>query len=128
MHAPSLDIDRFDEAVLASPCTHHPAIRDAGTVVWFPAISVFGVARYREAKQVLEDHATFVSGRGVGLADFAAEEPWRSPSLLLEADPPLHDRTRGSLKALRIAWQAKAVALVDELVARRRFDAVSDLA
>ncbi len=61
----------------------------------------------------------------------------RQPSLLLEADPPLHDRTRGimnrivspaALKSLRPIWQAKADALVEMLVTQRTFDAVTDLA
>jgi cytochrome P450 len=137
MRAPSLDLDPFDEAVLADPYAHHPAIRDAGPAVWLPAINSFGVARYAQVKAVLEDPSTFVSGRGVGLADFAKEEPWRPPSLLLEADPPLHGRTRGlmnkvvslaSLRAMRADWQAKAITLVEELVARRNFDGVTDLA
>ncbi|HBM72221.1 MAG TPA: cytochrome P450, partial [Erythrobacter sp.] len=68
--------------------------------------------------------------------DFAKETPFRPPSLLLEADPPLHDRTRSmmnrivslkALKELRPRWQAKAEELVDRLVERRRFDAVKDL-
>jgi 4-methoxybenzoate monooxygenase (O-demethylating) len=33
-----------------------------------------------------------------------------------------------SLRSMRPAWQAKAVALVEELVERRRFDAITDLA
>jgi 4-methoxybenzoate monooxygenase (O-demethylating) len=135
--APSLDIDPFDEAFLGNPYAHHEAIRAAGSLCWLPTIGAFGVARYAEVKAVLEDPVTFVSGRGVGLADFAKEEPWRPPSLLLEADPPLHDRTRGlmnkvvslvSLRAMRGDWLAKAHALVDELVSRQRFDAVADLA
>jgi 4-methoxybenzoate monooxygenase (O-demethylating) len=137
VNAPSLDIDPFDEAFLANPYAHHEALREAGPLCWLPAISAFGVARYVQVKAILEDPATFVSGRGVGLADFAKEVPWRPPSLLLEADPPLHDRTRGlmnkvaslaSLRSMRSAWQAKAVALVEELVERRRFDAITDLA
>ena len=84
----------------------------------------------------LNDWQTFVSARGVGLADFAKEVPWRPPSLLLETDPPVHDRTRalmnrivsfGAVKALRPVWEAKADALVDRLVARGTFDAVTDL-
>jgi 4-methoxybenzoate monooxygenase (O-demethylating) len=137
MEAVSLAFDPFDEAVLADPYAHHGTIRDAGPVVWFPAINAFGVARYALVKSILEDPATFVSGRGVGLADFATETPWRPPSLLLEADPPLHDRTRGlmnkvvslaSLKAMRGDWLRKAHHLVEELVTRRRFDAVAELA
>jgi 4-methoxybenzoate monooxygenase (O-demethylating) len=137
MTVTSLAIDPFDEAFLADPYAQHDLIRDAGPVVWLPAIGAFGVARYGPVKAILENPDTFVSARGVGLTDFAREEPWRPPSLLLEADPPLHDRTRGlmnkvasraSLRAIRVDWQAKAVALVDELVERRRFDAVTDLA
>jgi 4-methoxybenzoate monooxygenase (O-demethylating) len=137
LSAPSLALDPFDEAVLSEPYAYHTAVRDAGPVVWLPAIGAFGVARYAQVKSVLEDPATFVSGRGVGLADFAKEAPWRPPSLLLEADPPLHDRTRGlmnkivspaSLKAVRGDWQAKAAALVDELVTQKNFDAVAGLA
>jgi 4-methoxybenzoate monooxygenase (O-demethylating) len=137
MGPPGLDFDPFDEAFLANPYDHHPVIRDAGPVVWLPTINAFGVARYAPVKAVLGDPATYVSRRGVGLADFAKEAPWRPPSLLLEADSPLHDRTRGlmnkvvslaSLRAMRGEWLARANQLVDELVARRRFDAVTDLA
>ncbi|MES2302551.1 MAG: cytochrome P450 [Pseudomonadota bacterium] len=133
----TLELDPFDPAFLADPFAAHPALRDAGAVVWLPAIGCFAMARHGEVQAALKDHGTFVSGRGVGLADFATEEPWRPPSLLLEADPPLHDRTRGlmnrvaSLGALRKVmpqWQAKADALVDSLVGTGPFDAVPALA
>ena len=135
--APSLDLDPFDEAFLADPYGHHHRLREAGPVIWLDPIGAFGMARHAEVQAALRDHDTFCSGRGVGLSDFVKEEPWRPPSLLLEADPPLHTRTRGlmnrivslgALKALRPVWQAKADALVDALVERRRFDAVTDLA
>lgn len=133
----TLELDPFDPAFLADPFAAHPALRDAGAVVWLPAIGCFAMARHGEVQAALKDHGTFVSGRGVGLADFATEEPWRPPSLLLEADPPLHDRTRGlmnrvaSLGALRKVmpqWQAKADALVESLVGTGPFDAVPALA
>jgi 4-methoxybenzoate monooxygenase (O-demethylating) len=134
--APHLDFDPFSDAALADPYAHHDALRDAGPVVWLPAIGAFGMARYAQVQPALKDWQTYVSGRGVGLADFAREEPWRPPSLLLEADPPLHDRTRGlmnkvanlaSLKAAMPTWQAKADALVERLVTKRQIDAVADL-
>ena len=56
-----------------------------------------GVARYAEVHAVLNDPATFCSSRGVGLSDFAKEKPWRPQSLILEADPPAHTRTRAVL-------------------------------
>ena len=134
---PALDIDPFDPAFLADPFAVHPALRDAGPLLWLPAIRCYAMARHAEVQAALKDHATFVSGRGVGLADFAREEPWRPPSLLLEADPPLHDRTRGlmnrvaSLSAIRKVapeWQARADALVAPLVGARPFDAVPAIA
>ena len=137
MGTPALDIDPFDEAFLADPYAYHERLREAGPVVWLETLGAYAMARHGEVAAALKDHQTFCSGRGVGLADFAREEPFRPPSLLLEADPPLHDRTRGimnrivslpALKALRPIWQEKADAIVDRLVARRRFDAVSDLA
>lgn len=136
MTIPSLQIDPFDEAFLADPYAHHDALRDAGPVVWLDPIGCYAMARHAEVSSALRDWETYVSGRGVGLSDFAKEDPWRPPSLLLEADPPLHDRTRGlmnkvaslsSLRAVKPEWRAKADALVEELVAKRHFDAVRDL-
>jgi 4-methoxybenzoate monooxygenase (O-demethylating) len=134
--APSLTFNPFDDAALADPYAHHDALRDAGPVVWLEPIGCFGMARFADVQSALKDWQTFISSRGVGLSDFAREEPWRPPSLLLEADPPLHDRTRAlmnkvanlaSLKAAMPVWQAKADALVDALVDKRQFDAVAEL-
>jgi 4-methoxybenzoate monooxygenase (O-demethylating) len=133
---PSLAINPFDEAFLGNPYAYHDALRDAGPVVWLEAIGCYGMARYGEVQAALKNWQLFVSGRGVGLSDFETEEPWRPPSLLLEADPPLHDRTRGlmnkvaslaSLRSTMPAWRAKAEQLIERLVARGNFDAVADL-
>jgi len=134
---PELDIDPFDTGFLTDPFGYHGALRDAGPLVWLPAIGCYAMARYAEVQAALKDWDTFVSARGVGLADFAREEPWRPPSLLLETDPPLHDRTRGlmnrvaSLGALRKAmpeWQRKADELVLSLAGSGPFDAIPGLA
>lgn len=136
MNLPALAIDPFEEGFLRDPSVHHGALRDAGPVVWLAPIQCYAMARHAEVSAALADHATYCSGRGVGLADFAQEAPWRPPSLLLETDPPQHDRTRGlmnkvvslkALQALRPTWSARAHELVDRLVKRRRFDAVTDL-
>jgi hypothetical protein len=133
---PNLAIDPFDKVFLSDPYAYHDMIREAGPVVWLDSVGAFAMARYEEVKDSLRDHETFCSSRGVGTLDFAKETPFRPPSLLLEADPPLHDRTRSmmnrivslkALKELRPRWQAKAEELVDRLVERRRFDAVKDL-
>ncbi|WP_425409858.1 cytochrome P450 [Hyphococcus sp.] len=133
---PKVDIDPFEEQFLLNPYAYHDALRDPGPVVWLSRYNIFAMARYEEVRSALIDHETFLSGRGVGLSDFAKEEPWRPPSLLLEVDPPLHDRTRSimqsvvspaSLKTLEPVWTSKAAALVDQLVKQGGFDAVSDL-
>ena len=133
---PNLAIDPFDKVFLGDPYAYHDMIREAGPVVWLDSVGAFAMARYEEVKDSLRDHEIFCSSRGVGTLDFAKETPFRPPSLLLEADPPLHDRTRSmmnrivslkALKELRPRWQAKAEELVDRLVERRRFDAVKDL-
>jgi 4-methoxybenzoate monooxygenase (O-demethylating) len=134
---PVLDLDPFDEGRLADPYGWHDRLRDAGPVVWLSAIGVYAMGRYGEVQTALKDWSTYVSGRGVGLSDFAREEPWRPPSLLLEADPPLHDRTRGlmnkvaslaGLRTLLPQWRDKAAALVEPLVGVGPVDAVKQLA
>lgn len=136
MTIPTLAIDPFDDAFLADPYAYHDALRDVGPVAWLEPIGCYGVARHEEVQAALKDHVTYISGRGVGLSDFAKEEPWRPPSLLLEADPPLHDRTRSlmnkvaSLSSLRTAmpeWKAKAETLVEHLIGRD-IEAIADVA
>lgn len=56
---------------------------------------------------MLSDWQTFVLARGVGLSDFAKEDPWRPPSLLLVADLPVHDRTRGLMNRTTALPQLK---------------------
>lgn len=134
---PELQIDPFDTAFLSDPFKHHGALRDAGPVVWLAPVGCHAMARYAEVQAALKNWETFISGRGVGLADFAREEPWRPPSLLLETDPPVHDRTRGlmnrvaalaALRKLLPEWQNKADPLVARLVGSGPFDAVPAIA
>ena len=137
MTIPSLDIDPFCQAFFDDPFPAHAALRDAGPVVYLPRYDLFAIARYANVQAALTNWRDFSSARGVGLADFAREKPWRLPSLLLETDPPLHDRTRklmdrvlspAAIRALRVDFTAAAEALIDTLLERGSFDAVRDLA
>ncbi|MBR1222562.1 cytochrome P450 [Bradyrhizobium sp. U87765 SZCCT0131] len=134
---PRLDIDPFSIAYFDDPFPAQEALRDAGPVVYLDTWNVHAVARYNEVHAVLNDPQTFCSSRGVGLSDFAREKPWRPPSLILEADPPAHTRTRAVLnrvlspavmKQIRDSFAAAAEAKADELVARGSFDAIADFA
>jgi len=134
---PALDLDPFTPENLADPFSHHAGLRDAGPLIWLPALGCYAMARYGEVQAALMDWETFISGRGVGLTDFARETPWRPPSLLLEMDPPTHNRTRGIMKkivtlaALREVmpeWREKADALVGSVAGKGPIDAIPDLA
>src|SRR6478752_10102520 len=134
---PHLDVDPFDMNFFADPYPTHELLRETGPVVYLDKWNVYGVARYGEVHAVLNDPATFCSSRGVGLSDFKKETPWRPPSLILEADPPAHTRTRAVLskvlspavmKQIKDRFVAAAAAKVDELLERRHFDAIPDLA
>ena len=137
LRAPVSDIDPFCAEFFETPFPAHAELREAGPVVRLSRYGVWAVARYDEVHKLLNDWQTFCSSRGVGLADFAKEKPWRPKSLVLEADPPLHDRTRRVLNRvlsasvmsrLRERFAQEADALVEALVDRRNFDAIADLA
>jgi cytochrome P450 len=134
---PELDDDPFAHDVLADPYEFHARLREAGPVVRLPRQGYYVIGRHAEVRAALLDWATFVSSRGAGLTDFAREKPWRPPSLLLEADPPDHTVVRtamngvitpAAVRVLRAAFAPVAERLADELVARGRFDAVTDVA
>jgi 4-methoxybenzoate monooxygenase (O-demethylating) len=134
---PHLGIDPFAIDFFENPYPAQEALREAGNVVYLDKWRVYGVARYAEVHAVLNDPVTFCSSRGVGLSDFKKEKPWRPPSLILEADPPAHTRTRAVLskvlspavmKQIRDRFAAAAEAKVDELLQRRHIDAIPDLA
>lgn len=122
---PVLNIDPFDEAVLADPHAMHAQIRDAGDVVYIPTYDIYAVARYSTVKDTLENWQDFSSAAGAGLSNFRYEKPWRPPSLLLEADPPHHDAPRSVLQKIlgprririhRKEWEQSADKLVDCLI------------
>ena len=135
--APVSDVDPFCRDFFENPFPAHQELREAGPAVRLSRYGVWAVARYAEVHMVLNDWQTFCSSRGAGLTDFAKEQPWRPKSLVLEADPPMHDRTRRVLnrvlsaavvRGLRERFTAEADQLIDELLERGSCDAIADLA
>src|ERR1700685_445199 len=134
---PVSTIDPFSHGFLLDPYPHHETLREAGPVVWLEQYGIWTMARHQEVRDALTDWQTYCSSAGVGLSDFRKEPPWRPPSIILEADPPLHTRTRAvltrilSLAALRIlreTFEREAELLIARLVEQREFDGVADLA
>lgn len=137
MAIPESSIDPFCAAYFSDPYPAQHALREAGPVVRLSRYGVLAAARYAEVKAMLDDWQTFSSARGVGIQDFAKERPKRPPSLVLETDPPLHDRTRkvqarvlspAAIAGLREPFAAAAEALADRLLALREFDAIREIA
>src|ERR1700710_1938968 len=134
---PPFSGDPFLHDFLQKPYPHHQALREAGPVVWLEQYDIWTMARHEQVRDALTDWQTYCSSAGVGLSDFRKETPWRPPSIILEADPPLHTRTRavltrilspGAIKILREAFEREAGLLVSRLVEQREFDGVADLA
>jgi cytochrome P450 len=134
---PVITADPFSLENLADPHILHQQLREAGPVVYLDHYNIWGMARYEQVNVALKDWRTFSSASGAGLSDFRKEKPWRTPSLLLEADPPGHTQAREvvslilappALKALRESFEREANALVDSLVDLGSFDAVTQLA
>jgi len=95
--APVSDVDPFSVEFFEDPHRIHEELREAGPVVWLSCYGCWAVARYAEVHAVLNDWQTFCSSRGAGMDDYAKEKPWRPKSLVLETDPPEHDRARAIL-------------------------------
>jgi cytochrome P450 len=131
------DVDPFSSEFLRDPYPCHNALREAGPVVRLERYGIWAMARYAEVNQTLLDWETFCSSAGVGISDFRKEPPWRPPSLILEADPPLHTNTHrvlarvlspAVLRSLRPAFERDADALVDTVLTMGEFDGIADVA
>lgn len=134
---PVLDVDPYDEALLLAPEAYHAALRAAGPLAWIPRYGVCASGRFEVVETVFRDWRRFCSARGVGLGDFKRETPWRAPSIVLEVDPPAHERTRrvlaralspNAVAALEPRFATAAARHVDAALAAGSIEAVSALA
>lgn len=134
---PVWDVDPYDASVTTNPVPFFDALRQKGPFAYLPQYKMLVCGGYDTTREVFSDHKRFVSSRGVGVSDFQLEEPWRPPSIVLEVDPPYHNRTRRVIMRalspkvvadLRTAFQIEAGALIDRLLAKGDIDAVQDLA
>ena len=132
---PVSSLDPFADDFLAAPYLFYA--KPGRGRVWLERYGLWACARHAEVQAALGDWQTFSSAAGVGIDDFRRTKPWRPPSLILEADPPLHTRSRTVMNralsakpmaGLRAGFKEAAEKLADDLVARRRVDAIADIA
>ncbi|MBL4801377.1 MAG: cytochrome P450 [Emcibacter sp.] len=136
-NVPVWDIDPYNPEILANPLNYYAELRAKGPFAYIPKYGILACGRHKENKEVFSDWERFVSSRGVGLQDFKLGKPWRDPSIVLEVDPPEHGRTRKILmrlmspkvmRTLADDFQLAADRLIDELLEKGTFEAVTELA
>jgi cytochrome P450 len=134
LKAPASDVDIYADEHIIEPYGAYRELRDAGPIVWMNRYQAWAVARYENVREVLKDFDTFSSGRGVALNDPLNEV---AKGTTLGSDPPEHDEYRDivahsltprALAERRGAIEEQANRLVESLVERGSFDAVTDLA
>lgn len=133
-NCPVYDVDLYDDAVLRDPYPHYRALRDLGAVVFLPQNGLYAISRFEDVRAALRNAALFSSAQGVAANDDVNE---MSRGTTLASDAPLHDRLRAiiaapllprALEEIGPQIRSEARRLVDDLVGRGQFDAVTDLA
>jgi len=131
---PQIELDLCSAEVLVDPYPAYRRIRDAGSVVHLAAHDVLAVGRFDDARRVLRSTDDFTSTHGIGLNSIVNGGSRR---ITLTTDGDLHRTLKSIVMApmmpkqlalLTARLQSVADDLVRDLVVRRHFDGVADLA
>lgn len=132
--SPELDIDLYADEVLADSTETFARIRDAGEVVWLPRHRMYAMGRFDGVRAALRNDTVFQSGRGVAANPFV-NLGGRGTTLFSDGDTHAARRRvlmrslgARALAAVEPELTAEAERLIDELVARRRFESARDFA
>ena len=127
------DIDLWDDAVLVDPHPAYAALRETAAVVHLPKNGIYALTRYEAIRTALGDPQAF-SSTSLGFNPMVNEA---LQGTSLASDPPMHTQLRSTLsenltpralRGLKVTIEAKADALVAELVERGSFEAIDALA
>ena len=132
--APAYDIDYYSDEVIADPWPHYAAMRALGPVVWLPQLGAYALVHMAETRAALRDHKRFVSGQGCAGDEYGsafqrgnavASDGARHDAIRGALEPPLRPR---ALEEVRPVVERAAEAIIDDLVAKREFDAIAEFA
>ncbi|WP_326755254.1 cytochrome P450 [Streptomyces hirsutus] len=130
---PASDVDLFADDVLVDPYPVYAELRELGPVVHLRKNDVYALTRYDVIRDALADWESFSSAS-------IAFNPMANEALTgtsLASDPPVHTQLRATLtenlspralRGMKGQIEAKADALVAELVEKGSFEAIDALA
>ena len=129
----AVDVDLWAPEVLLDPYPTYRALRDTAAVVHLPINDVWALTRYDVIRDALGDWESF-SSSSIGFNPMVNEA---LQGTSLASDPPVHTTLRATLtenlspralRGMKVDIDAKADALVAELVETGSFDAIDALA
>ncbi|MEU1695292.1 cytochrome P450 [Streptomyces hirsutus] len=130
---PASDVDLFADDVLVDPYPVYAELRELGPVVHLRKNDVYALTRYDVIRGALADWESF-SSTSIAFNPMANEA---LTGTSLASDPPVHTQLRATLtenlspralRGLKGQIEAKADALVAELVEKGSFEAIDALA
>ncbi|MDF6045447.1 cytochrome P450 [Streptomyces sp. JH14] len=130
---PTSDLDLFADEVVLDPYSVYAELRGQGSVVHLRKNDVYALTRYDVIRGALADWESF-SSTSIAFNAMANEA---LTGTSLASDPPVHTQLRATLtenlspralRGLKTRIEAKADALVAELVAKGSFEAIDALA
>lgn len=131
---PTSDIDLFSDAVLTDPYPVYRELREMGGAVWLEQFGMFILTRFADVQAALADWQSFTSAKGVMMNDRMNET---LQGIVLCSDDPAHAVMRKvlmsplqprELNALRERISSEAKGLIERLVAKKSFNAATELA
>lgn len=134
---PVMSEDPYSLVTLADPFPFQKMLRDTAPVVELGKYGVYAAGRHEALRAIMANWQDFLSGGGVGMQDIRQPGKFRIPSAIVEADPPSHTAVRSVLMKVlsplkirqwRATFEAQAVRLADEVVAKGDFDGVTEVA
>lgn len=132
--APVCDVDFYSDSAIADPVSAYAEMLILGPVVWLKNNKIHAICGHAELVVALRNADIFSSGKGVSVDDAVNKFLIGST---LNSDPPEHDQTRRitfaplspkHVNEVRERIQAEADHIAEAMVAKKCFDAASELA